>query len=76
MFIEFFINSQHDFILFYFAKHLFSLYISLVIFIFRLRVREFANKIKVVTANVDKLLAVFRLDDLCSLKCIKCFPQE
>ena len=68
--------NSYDFILFCFTKHLFSLYICLVIFIFRLRVREFPDKINVVTANVNKPLAVFRLDDLCSLKYIKCFPQE
>ena len=58
---------------------IFSLYLSCYFHLsayLLLRVHTFVNKIKVVTENEDKLLAVFRLDDLCSLKCIKCLPQE
>ena len=52
--------NSYDFILFCFCSFIFPLYI------FYCEFMNFANKIKVVFANVDKPLAVFLLDDLCS----------
>ena len=79
----------NDFILYCFVRRLFSLYICLVIsslvFIFMFDVASrllfycdfmnLANKIKLVTANVDKPLS-FPFRWSLQLKVYKVFPQE